>query len=101
MSILRNFPTSLVLTTGNQTNAAGVTDVNGDGWPDLVLMNNGNSDLSVFLNDEAGGFQVPYTFAVGVSPQQFRVADIDGDGRPDLVSVTSTGIEVTLNRTKK
>ena len=96
-----NFPSSLVLTTGSQTNAAAVTDVDGDGWPDVVLMNGGSFDVSVFLNDRTGTFQAPYTFAVGVSPSAFVVADVDGDGRPDLISVSSSGIEITLNRSKQ
>jgi hypothetical protein len=64
-------------------------------------MNGGSNDFDVFLNDQTGSFQVPYTFGVGLSPANFQIADVDGDGRPDLITVTFTGIEVTLNRTKK
>jgi hypothetical protein len=96
-----NFPRNLVLNAGNQTNKVAAVDVNADGWADIVLMNDGSNDFDVFLNDQTGTFRVPYTFGVGISPATFQIADVDGDGRPDLISVTFTGIEVTLNRTKK
>jgi hypothetical protein len=95
-----NFPNNLVLNAGNQTNKVAAVDVNSDGWADIVLMNDGSNDFDVFLNDQTGSFQVPYGFGVGISPASFQIADVDGDGRPDLITVTFTGIEATLNRTK-
>jgi len=96
-----NFPRNLVLNAGNQTNQAAGVDVNTDGWADIVLMNDGSDDFDVFLNDQTGGFQVPYSFGVGVTPMSFLIADVDGDGRPDLITVTFNGVEVVLNRTMK
>jgi hypothetical protein len=72
------------------------TDVNGDGHPDLVVVNacadsSCNADdglVSVRLGNADGSFQTPVTytsgglFAVAVS-----VADVNGDGKPDLLVV--------------
>ena len=96
-----NFPRNIVLNAGSQTNQAAAVDLNTDGWADIVLMNNGGDDFDVFLNDQTGSFQAPYSFGVGVSPASFQIADVDGDGRPDLITVTFSGLEVTLNRTTK
>ena len=96
-----DFPGNLVLNAGNQTNKVAAVDVNADDWADIVLMNNGSDDFDVFLNDKTGSFQAPYAFGVGISPATFQIADVDGDGRPDLITVTTAGIEVTLNRTTK
>jgi len=96
-----NFPRTLTLPTGSQPNSVAVADIDGDGWPDIVLMNNGNFDFDVFINDRNGSFLAPYAFGVGVNPSGFVIGDVDGDGRPDVVSVITNGIEVTLNRTIK
>ena len=94
-----NFPRNLVLNAGNQSNKTSAVDVNGDGWTDIVLMNDGSFDVDVFMNDKSGSFQAPYGFAVGTAPATFQVADVDGDGRLDLIVLTSVGVEVILNRT--
>jgi hypothetical protein len=94
-----NFPRSMVLTTGSQPNGVAAADVDGDGWPDIVLMNGGNDDFYVYINDRKGSFLAPYGFGVGVGPMNFVMGDVDGDGQPDVISVIQNGIEVTLNRT--
>jgi hypothetical protein len=76
-----------------------VADCDGDGWPDIVLMNGGNDDSYVYINDRKGSFLAPYGFGVGVAPMNFVMGDVDGDGRPDVISMIQNGIEVTLNRT--
>ena len=69
-------------------------DLNGDGFPDLILGSDQNSDVagSVYLNDGTGKFKTAEialpaglfgkgnTITVAIT-----VADVDGDGRPDLL----------------
>ena len=69
-----------------------VTDINGDGKPDLVVKYD-NSNLGVELNTTPAGAGTP-TFATAATPFRTNVtlggtiaADLDGDGRPDLVAV--------------
>jgi len=70
-------------------------DLDGDGFPDLVVTNYGATaeadTLSVFMNDGAGGFlpAVPYT--VGVGPYWVDIGDLNDDSHPDLVSA-NTGL---------
>jgi hypothetical protein len=74
--------------TGPISLAAG--DFNGDGRPDLAVVNGGDNTVSVLLNTTpfkslAASFAAQQTFAVGHFPDSVQVADFNGDGRPDLV----------------
>jgi hypothetical protein len=62
-----------------------IADVNGDGKPDLITVNNYDSNLSVLTN--AGDFSFPLDAAlpVGPGPTWVAAADINGDGSIDLV----------------
>lgn len=61
-------------------------DLNGDGWPDLVLTNPFNQHISALINNRHGGFtQVnikpnPYT-----APAMIVFADLNGDGNLDVL----------------
>jgi hypothetical protein len=78
----------------NGTNAATSADVNGDGFPDIIVATNNGVD--VLLNNGDGTFASPVnyptggTFSTGVG-----VVDIDGDGFPDLV-VTNSCLDPTV-----
>jgi hypothetical protein len=70
-------------------------DFNRDGFPDLVVVNNGISifgTISILLNDGNGGFEAPVSYSVGGStPVWVTVGFFNGDQKPDVaVSVTTT-----------
>jgi len=66
-------------------------DVNGDGFADLVVPWETNSDVRVYLNPGASRVRQPWP---GVSvgrvkgPEDAVLADLDGDGAADVVSAT-------------
>lgn len=66
--------------------AIGATDIDGDGWVDLVLVTEiGDHDM-VFLNDGTGRFLHGWRFGeVGDNGRAVAFPDLDGDGRPDIV----------------
>jgi hypothetical protein len=67
-----------------------VGDFNGDGKMDLVAVNNGSNDVSVFLGNGNGSFQSPVNFPTGgTSPTFVAVGDFNGDGNLDLVVFNS------------
>jgi hypothetical protein len=84
--------------TGFQPYSIAVSDVNGDGRPDLVVANEGSSSVGVLLGNGNGTFQTEQTFATGENPRFVAVADLNGDNRPDLV-VTNNGVNGSLGDT--
>ena len=84
--------------------SAVVTDLNHDGYPDLVALDGGqnsNNELWVFLNQGNGTFAAPVQIpfqpkntsngACTTELEEFAVGDVTGDGNPDLVAVGSCG----------
>ncbi len=64
-----------------------VTDVNGDGRPDIVI--GGDEVVSVLLADPAHPGQFLAAINYGVEDaNQIAVADVNGDGLPDIVVAT-------------
>jgi hypothetical protein len=84
--------------TGLQPTSVAVGDVNGDGFPDIVVSSGGNpyggvgdNTVTVLLGNGSGGFKPasgsPITIGTGVvRPYGVAVADINGDGFADIVT---------------
>jgi hypothetical protein len=78
-----------------------VTDINNDGWLDLLFAANVDYSLIVMLNNGDGNFTDPYPAGTIYNPQPFdspQIADIDNDGFKD-VFVTSVNYGGTTSST--
>ncbi|MBT1707534.1 VCBS repeat-containing protein [Fulvivirgaceae bacterium PWU5] len=69
-------------------------DLNGDGWPDLVVTGTGNASAAekIFVLQSSGGSSfsvIPITIS-GWAMADVEINDIDMDGRPDLVISNQT-----------
>ena len=70
-----------------------ITDLDGDGKPDLIIANYEARTISVFKNQSTPGhilFADRVDYAAGWYPNGVRVRDVDGDGKPEIVAVIST-----------
>jgi hypothetical protein len=91
-------PTTFYADTNNFIDAA-IGDFNGDGHPDLaVLENDGSTNVKILLSAPNGGFAPVVTYAVGNRPLSSVVADFNGDGHLDLAVVNLGGtVSVLVN----
>jgi hypothetical protein len=112
VSVLRNttapgdvdpsFAAAQNFTTGNTPYSVAAADFNGDGKPDLAVVNSRSATVSVLLNTTNGGainFAAKRDFKVGSLPRSVAAADFNGDGRPDLAvaNFASNSVSVLLN----
>lgn len=77
-------PVSYPTLPGNLPSSIIVTDVNGDGLPDIVI--GGGSAVTVLLQNAAapGTFLTPVNYPVS-NANQIAVADVNGDGLVDII----------------
>jgi hypothetical protein len=88
---------------GNGANTAAIADVNGDGFPDLVVTNwcsdsscTGGA-VAVLLGNGDGTLQTAVAYASGgLFANSVAIADVNGDGKPDLI-VANCGSDTPSN----
>ncbi len=80
---------------GDNPHSIALGDFNGDGFPDIVVANEGfffhdqfqpGTTVTVLLSNGDGTFGAPQTFDTGIIPESVAVGDFTGDGRISIVT---------------
>lgn len=82
------FETAGVYDTANNPFALDVGDVNGDGFPDVVVAVYTSGDYALLINAGDGTMQEAIITPIGDSPRDVRFCDTDLDGDLDLLVTT-------------
>ena len=72
-------------------NSVAIGDFNGDGKPDLAVVNNSGNNVSVLLGNGDGTFPAAPNYSAGIYPGGVAVADFNGDGILDLAVINLGG----------
>jgi hypothetical protein len=78
-------------TTGSDPTQVVAAPLTKDGLTDLVVLNQGSDNISIFLNNGKGGFTTMPLVDAGNDPTGVAVRDANGDGIPDLLVSNSQG----------
>ncbi len=82
--------------TGSYPIAVVIGDLDGDGRPDLAVVNREPNTVSVLLGNGDGTFRTKRDFGVGTIPYALAIGDFNGDGQPDLAVANSGSNSVTV-----
>jgi len=85
-----SFRTPVNYNVGSNPTVVATGDFNGDGKPDLAIVNAGDPNandpggISILLGNGDGTFQSAINFDAGNNPGSVAIGDFDGDGKDDL-----------------
>ncbi len=92
-------PQSIILPTGTNPTSLDLADFNDDGHMDLVAVNEGSQDISIFTNLGGRQFNTLARIKLPPGPSQpvsAAIADANDDRKPDIAVVQATSNHATL-----
>jgi hypothetical protein len=94
-----SFDTPQSFATGTYPDCVALSDLDGDGKPDMISCNRNSNNISVLRNTSTAGnisFDSHVDYAAGAVPIFTAAADLDGDGRADIVCANSSADYVSI-----
>jgi hypothetical protein len=85
----------VTIKAGNGVGSVESADFNKDGYPDLAVASDGDSAVTILLNDGNAKFK-PATFFANQTPNDICIADVNKDGNPDLCIANTEVSMLTL-----
>ncbi|MCC9065454.1 MBG domain-containing protein [Flavobacterium piscisymbiosum] len=96
-----NFDPRINVVTANNTNGVAISDIDGDGNPDLVAATSG-AILAVFRNTSPVGGAITFgtrvDFANNTNARNVIIGDFDGDGKNDIATANGDGNNISVFR---
>jgi hypothetical protein len=84
-TLAQSFGAQVPYTVGTGPQSLVVGDFNGDGKPDMVVVNSGSGTMSSLTGSGTGTFVAKAGVSVGSNPYAVAVGDFNGDGKLDVV----------------
>jgi FG-GAP-like repeat/FG-GAP repeat len=91
-----SFGAAVNYSVGNTPTAIATADLNGDGYPDLIVTNGGDGTVTVLLGNGHGAFTAKSTTATGSLPLSVATGDFNGDGHMDVAVVNSGSATLSI-----
>ncbi|MEG4168643.1 MULTISPECIES: DUF4347 domain-containing protein, partial [unclassified Microcoleus] len=88
--VLSTFGAATNFGVGTNPRGINVGDFNADTFPDLVVTNQNDDNISILLGNGTGGFGTATNFAVGLNPVSVTSGLFNNDNFPDLAVVNSS-----------
>ena len=94
------FAPDVLYAAGDFPRSVAIGKLNGDAFADLVVANENDGTVSVFINNGDGTFADDVVYPVGAGAQAVTIGDFDNDGDADIVTAnTGSGtVFVLLNQ---
>ena len=80
------------------TGPALAVDINGDGWPDILIARGSGSAKTLLLNNRDGTFRTGTAPLTSLPVSSFAAGDFNRDGRVDLAAFEGKQIEILINK---
>jgi len=95
------FATNVDNVTGIDTDDMAIADMNDDGKPDIIVVDNTNGFFAIYRNTTVSStisFAPRLSFQVGGGSHYLSITDIDGDGKKDVLVTNSNDNNVSIFR---